>query len=243
MLFRICMVSSTEGGSTITFWNLRSSAPSFSMYMRYSSRVEAPMHWSSPRARAGLNMLDASSEPLAPPAPTMVCISSMNRITSLFFSSSFMMAFIRSSNWPRYLVPATKAARSRETTRLSNNTLDTLRCTMRRARPSTMAVLPTPGSPIRIGLFFLRRDRICDTLSISSSLPTMGSSVPISARRVMSLPKLSSTGVLLLALPCCCFAFCWYPRFSSSNSSSGSSVYSLRTSLLFTTPSSFLKRS
>ena len=29
------------------------------------------MHWISPRARAGLNMLDASSEPLAPPAPTI----------------------------------------------------------------------------------------------------------------------------------------------------------------------------
>ena len=31
--------------------------------------------------------------------------------------------------------------------------------TMRRARPSTMAVLPTPGSPMRTGLFLVRRDR------------------------------------------------------------------------------------
>ena len=69
----------------------------------------------------------AMSEPVAPPAPTMVCISSINKITSRFFSSSFIMAFMRSSNWPRYLVPATKAARSSITMRLSNNTLDTLR--------------------------------------------------------------------------------------------------------------------
>ena len=32
------------------------------MYWRYSSSVVAPMHWSSPRARAGLNMLEASSD-------------------------------------------------------------------------------------------------------------------------------------------------------------------------------------
>src|SRR2546429_6600648 len=36
------IVSSTVGGSTITVWNRRSSAPSFSMYLRYSFSVEAP---------------------------------------------------------------------------------------------------------------------------------------------------------------------------------------------------------
>ena len=71
-----------------------------------------------------------------------------------------MIAFIRSSNCPRYLVPATKAAKSSEITRLSKSTRDTLRCTMRSASPSTIAVLPTPGSPIRMGLFFLRRESI-----------------------------------------------------------------------------------
>ena len=90
------------------FWNRRSSAPSFSMYWRYSSSVVAPMHCSSPRDRAGLNMFDASSDPDAPPAPTIVWSSSMNRITSFAFSSSFMTAFMRSSNWPRYFVPGDK---------------------------------------------------------------------------------------------------------------------------------------
>ena len=71
---------------------------------------------------------------------------------------------------------------------------------MRSASPSTMAVLPTPGSPINIGLFFLRRDKICDTLSISFSLPTMGSNELLSASLVTSLPKLSHTGVLLFTV-------------------------------------------
>src|SRR2546429_9257007 len=37
----------------------------------------------------------------------------------------------------------------------------------RAARPSAPGVLPTPGSPISTGLFFVRRDRICITRSIS----------------------------------------------------------------------------
>ena len=53
----------------------------FSMRSRYSSRVVAPMQRSSPRASAGLSMLEASTRPSALPAPTSVCSSSMNRIT------------------------------------------------------------------------------------------------------------------------------------------------------------------
>ena len=67
---------------------------------------------------------------------------------------------------------------------------------MRRANPSAIADLPTPGSPINIGLFFFRRDKICETRSISFSRPTTGSSLLSSANLVKSLPKLSSTGVL-----------------------------------------------
>ena len=64
-------------------WKRRSSAPSFSMYLRYSSSVVAPMHCSSPRASAGLSMFEASIAPSAPPAPTMVCSSSMKMIDVL----------------------------------------------------------------------------------------------------------------------------------------------------------------
>ena len=51
------MVSLFEGGSTMMVWNRRSRAPSFSMYLRYSSSVVAPMHWISPRESAGLRTL------------------------------------------------------------------------------------------------------------------------------------------------------------------------------------------
>ena len=105
-------------------------------------------------------MLDASSEPVAPPAPTIVCISSMKSITSLAFSSSVIMAFILSSNWPLYFVPATNAARSSITILLSKRVRDTCFSCIRSASPSAIAVLPTPGSPISIGLFFLRLLRI-----------------------------------------------------------------------------------
>src|SRR5436190_19778550 len=68
---------------------------------------------------------------------------------------------------------------------------------MRSANPSTIAVLPTPGSPISTGLFFVRRDSTWMTRRISSSRPITGSSLPCSAASVRSRPKRSS-GV------CCC---------------------------------------
>ena len=188
------------------------------MYWRYSSSVVAPIHCISPRASAGLNILDASNEPEALPAPTIVCISSIKSMMSGFFSSSFRTAFIRSSNWPRYLVPATIEARSSVITRLLNNARDTFRSIIREANPSAMALLPTPGSPMRIGLFFLRRLRICAIRSSSFSRPTMGSSLPSSAALVRSRPKLSRTGVFDFVSPgfLPCFS---KPRPSSKSSS------------------------
>ena len=155
------------------------------------------MHCNSPRASAGLSMFAASIDPAADPAPTIVWISSIKRIMFGFLVSSFRRALIRSSNCPRYFVPATTEAMSRLTTRLSNSTRETFRCTMRCANPSTMADFPTPGSPISTGLFFFLRLRICASRSISFSRPTMGSSLPSAAAFVMSVPKLSSTGVSL----------------------------------------------
>ena len=96
-----------DGASTLTAWKRRSSAASFSMYLRYSLSVVAPMHCSSPRLSAGLMMFEASIVPSAEPAPTMVCNSSMNRMMFLERRISSMTALMRSSNWPRYLVPAT----------------------------------------------------------------------------------------------------------------------------------------
>src|SRR5215208_2492465 len=64
---------------------------------------------------------------------------------------------------------------------------------MRCARPSTTAVLPTPGSPTSTGLFLVRRERICMIRSISVSRPTTGSSLPSAASLVRLRPNWSSS--------------------------------------------------
>jgi hypothetical protein len=91
---------------------------------------------------------------------------------------SFSTAFSRSSNSPRYFAPATIADRSSWTSRLFFSDSGTSPLTMRCASPSTIAVLPTPGSPISTGLFFVRRLSTCTTRRISSSRPITGSSLP-----------------------------------------------------------------
>ena len=153
------MVSSTLGSSTNTFWKRRSSAASFSMYWRYSSSVVAPTQRNSPRANAGLSMLPASIAPSPLPAPTRVCSSSINRMISpSCLARSFSTAFKRSSNSPRYFAPASNEPKSSESTRLFFKLSGTSPLTIRCAKPSTIAVLPTPGSPISTGLFLVRRD-------------------------------------------------------------------------------------
>ena len=150
------------------------------------------MVWSSPRASIGFSRLEASIAPSAAPAPTTVCSSSMNRITAPSASLiSFRTALRRSSNSPRNFAPAMIAPRSSETTRLSLSDSGTSPRTIRWARPSAIAVLPTPGSPIRTGLFFVRRESTCMTRRISSSRPTTGSSLPARASAVRSRPYFS----------------------------------------------------
>ena len=75
-------MSATDGSPTKTGWKRRSSAASFSMCLRYSSSVVAPIARSSPRASIGLSMFAASTAPSAAPAPTIVCSSSMKRTIS-----------------------------------------------------------------------------------------------------------------------------------------------------------------
>src|SRR5947209_1079003 len=107
-------------------WKRLSRAASRSTYLRYSSSVVAPMHCSSPRARAGFRILLASMAPSAAPAPTRVCSSSTNSTTSFCaLRISSITFFMRSSNSPRYFVPATSAARSNCTTRLLRRTSGT----------------------------------------------------------------------------------------------------------------------
>ena len=166
------------------------------MFSRYSSNVVAPIHWSSPRASAGLKMFEASNEPDELPAPMMVWISSMKTMISGLLLSSSRITLRRSSNCPRYLVPATIEVMSNDTIRLSQRFCGHSPWKIFIANPSTIAVLPQPGSPIIIGLFFFLRDRICAIRAISWSLPITGSSFPFSANLIRSREKLSNTGVL-----------------------------------------------
>src|SRR5579859_4396174 len=125
-----------------------------------------------------------------------------------------MIVFSRSSNCPRYLVPATISERSSANTRLSARKLGTSPSAMRCASPSTIAVLPTPGSPISTGLFFVRRQRIWITRSNSPSRPTSGSRCASIADCVRS--RLNSASRLLSRCRACCGAFSCVTRANSS---------------------------
>ena len=140
--------------------------------------VVAPMHWISPRARAGFSIFAASRLPDAPPAPTIVWNSSMNRMTSGFAAVSLMIALSLFSKSPRYFVPATIEPKSKEISLLSASTGGMSPFTILSAIPSTIADFPTPGSPTSIGLFLRRLPSIWITLCISFSRPTSGSSLP-----------------------------------------------------------------
>ncbi len=84
--------------------------------------------------------------------------------------------------------------------------------TMRCASPSTIAVLPTPGSPISTGLFLVRRCSTWMVRRISSSRPITGSSLPDEARAVRSMVYFSSAWRLSSALASATFS---PPRISS----------------------------
>ena len=143
-------------------------------------------------------MFEASIAPSAPPAPTMVWISSINKIMSGLSSSSLIKVFIFSSNSPRYLVPDTNENIFKEIIFLSFKNEGHLSLTIKFAIPSTIAVLPTPAGPIKIGLFFFLLSNISITLSISFSLPITGSNFFSLARRVKSVPCSSRRSFFLL---------------------------------------------
>jgi hypothetical protein len=175
---------SSSGSSTLTTWKRRASAASFSKYFLYSPQVVAAMVRNSPRASAGFSRLAASFWPAAPPAPIMVCASSMNRMIGcrLFLTSS--ITFLRRfSNSPLTLAPACSRPMSSVWISTPRSTSGTSPSAMRSASPSTTAVLPTPASPVRIGLFWRRRIRMSMTWRISASRPITGSTLPSRARR------------------------------------------------------------
>ncbi len=157
----ISMAFSSEGSSTLTTWNRRVRAGSRSKYFLYSAQVVAAMVRSSPRARAGFSKFAASPWPSLPPAPIMVCASSMNMMIGVMEAlTSSMTDFKRFSNSPFTLAPAWSRPRSKVRTATFLKGAGTSPSAIRSAKPSTTAVFPTPASPVRIGLFWRRRVRI-----------------------------------------------------------------------------------
>ena len=93
----------------------------------YSLSVVAPMMRTSPRASTDLNTFAASDgAPSAEPAPIIVCTSSMNRMRFGRSLISRMTFWIRSSNMPRSIVPATIVFICRLTTWQSRRRTGTL---------------------------------------------------------------------------------------------------------------------
>ena len=126
---------------------------------------------------------------------------------------SFRTALSRSSNSPRYFAPATMADRSREMSCLPLSESATSPATMRWAKPSTTAVLPTPGSPMRTGLFFVRLVNTWETRRISASRPMTGSSFPSRAISVRFTPYCARA--LSWLGDCCCSGIVSLLYFSS----------------------------
>ena len=147
----------------------------------------APIQCSLPLAKAGFKILAASRDPSLAPVPTNVCISSINKIIFLCSSISLITFFSLSSNSPLNLVPAIRSGKSKATN-LYLPILSGTDCSIILVLiPSAKAVFPTPGSPIRIGLFLVLLDKTCIDLFISLSLPMIGSILLFFANSVKSI--------------------------------------------------------
>ena len=144
--------------------------------VRYSLKVVEPINLIPSLPKIGFNRFEASiTPPEVAPAPMIVWISSINKIAFGIFANSFKIPLSLFSKSPRYLVPANKEPISNEYMMHSCSDGAAVFSTIFFASPSIRAVLPTPDSPTKIGLFFDLLAKICDILSTSLSRPTNGS--------------------------------------------------------------------
>ena len=147
----------------------------------------------SPRANDDLNIFPASLDvPIAAPAPIIVCASSIKSMMCDFSLTSSMMPLMRSSNIPRSIVPATSPPICNWTIWASRSLSGTFSgsSSIIRAKPSTTAVLPTPGSPTSIGEFERSRcERISIICKISFSRPMVGGILSCRANLFKDTPK------------------------------------------------------
>ncbi len=116
------------------------------------------------------------------------------------FLHSSIIDFILASNWPLNCVPAITAVISSKYTSLLNNLAGTFPSAIFIAKPCAIAVLPTPGSPIKHGLFLERRFKIWIILWISLFLPITASNWPFLALFVRFVPKVSKAFLFLFFL-------------------------------------------
>ena len=107
----------------------------------------------------------------------------------------------RFSNSPFTPAPACNSPKSSVRSETSLRGIGTSPAAIRNANPSATAVLPTPASPVRIGLFCRRRVNISMTCRISVSRPKTASIFPSRARAVKSMVNWSSEGVSRLIDP------------------------------------------
>ena len=176
---KIFTVSSMLGSSKSTFWNLLAKARSFSKTVLYSLKVVEPMNLMGLLPSIGLSKFEASiTPPEVAPAPIIVWISSINNIALSIFERSFRITFSLFSKSPLYLVPASKEPISSEKICALDKVSGTFLSMIFFAKPSIRAVLPTPDSPTKIGLFLDLRARICVILTNSFSRPMIGSIRP-----------------------------------------------------------------
>ena len=139
------MVSSTLGSPTKTGWKRRSRGGSFSMCLRYSSSVVAPMQCSSPRASIGLSMFEASIAPSAAPRAD----DGVELVDEQDDLAGGVGDLLEDGLQPLLELAAILGAGDHREPRSSETTLvleasGTSPLAIRWARPSTMAVLPTP---------------------------------------------------------------------------------------------------
>ena len=152
---------SSLGSLMVSGWKRRSSAESFSRCLRYSSRVVAPMIWISPRDSGGLQnggRVDGAFR-RAGADDGVDLVDEQQHVAGVHD-----LLDAPSSGVPRIrrgtCEPATSADTSSVMRRLLRRMSGTWLATMSWARPSAMAVLPTPGSPMmqRVVLLAARED-------------------------------------------------------------------------------------
>jgi hypothetical protein len=154
---RIEMVSSTEGSAPPA--PAGSAAPG-----RHPFRCICgiPSGWWPPRSAGAAGQgrfehVEASMEPSAAPAPTRVCISSMNRMTCPRLFDLLEHRLEAVLELAAVLGPGDQGAHVQGDHLPVLEPFGHVPGHDALGQPSTMAVLPTPGSPISTGLFLVRR--------------------------------------------------------------------------------------